>query len=1037
MSARISEHDLENLTHRIGSEFFDTVERSRPTVLQSEWWNEWLMGQWMRDEWLKVQTFRLIDALPALHSYREIARHLREYLAPSESDGVSPAAAHATSIRAGDAPNAANGTVLRNLISGAVNFSRPNGIWAACAARFARTAAIQMAHRFIAGQNPREAEHTIRTMRNQQLAFTIDVLGEAAVSESEAEQYHQTYLNLINELSRHAADWGREPLTDLGDGVAIPKVNVSVKLTSIYSKIDAIAASAVKSAVKERLRPLLRAGMAHGAHIHVDMEHYAVKDITLDICREVLCEREFRDYPHFGIVLQAYLKDGDRDVADTVQWVRERGTPIWVRLVKGAYWDTETVVAHQRHWPCPVWRQKWQSDACYERMTRVLLENHEHICGAFASHNIRSLSHALALRQTLDVPRHRFELQMLYGMGDPLKRACVRMGERCRVYTPYGEVLPGMAYFIRRLLENTSNESFLRHTAAPNAARAQLLKDPALIGQDTLPPVEPFIVRFELGEPIMDPFENVADTDFTIARNRESMQAAIQRVRAALGRDIPLVIDGRRVHSDATFESHNPARPSEVIGRVSAATTQHVDQAVQSAAAAFKSWRLVSPQERADYLFTVARLMQERRFDLAALQCLECAKPWREADADVSEAIDFCNYYAREMLRLTDNIRRRDIPGETNEYWYAPRGVAAVIQPWNFPLAIPTGMTAAAIVTGNTVVLKPSQQSAVIAAGLVDLFEEAGLPSGVLNFLPGRGAEIGDTLVRHPQTAMIAFTGSREVGCRVNQTAAAVTTSAPGLKKVIAEMGGKNAIIIDADADLDEAIKGVVQSAFGYAGQKCSAASRCIVLAGCYERFVERLVEAVRSISVGPGDEPGTFIPPVIDASAAENIRQYIEIGRGEAHCALSVDVSQRIDESGGGNYVGPTIFTDVPPDARIAQEEIFGPVLAVIRAADMDEAIEIFNGADFALTGGIYSRSPENIDRARSECECGNLYINRKITGALVDLQPFGGFRMSGTGSKAGGPDYLTQFCEPRTVTENTLRRGFAPSEDVVEAVS
>ncbi|RMF80419.1 MAG: L-glutamate gamma-semialdehyde dehydrogenase, partial [Planctomycetota bacterium] len=433
MQTRIRERELAKLTHRIGDAFFDTVESCQPHVLQAEWWHDWLMNQWMRDEELKVQTFRLIDALPALRSDEEIARHLREYLSFTR-DGQRDA--HAASADSPGGVQAANGEPpLRNLIAAAVGFRNPRGLWARCAARAARSAAIRMARTFIAGRDPDEAEQTIRAMRNRQLAFTIDVLGEAAVSESEAEAYQRTYLHLINELCRHAESWPHEPLTDLGDGVPIPKVNVSVKLTSIYSKLDPIAADAVCAAVKDRLRPLLRAGMRHGAHIHIDMEHYAVKDLTLRICREVFCESEFRDYPHFGIVLQAYLKDGDRDVADTVEWVRRRGTPIWVRLVKGAYWDTETVLARQRHWPCPVWEQKWQSDACYERMTRVLLENHEHICGAFASHNIRSLSHALALRQLLDVPRHRFELQMLYGMGDPLKRACVRMGERCRVYT--------------------------------------------------------------------------------------------------------------------------------------------------------------------------------------------------------------------------------------------------------------------------------------------------------------------------------------------------------------------------------------------------------------------------------------------------------------------------------------------------------------------------------------------------------------------------------------------------------------------------
>jgi RHH-type proline utilization regulon transcriptional repressor/proline dehydrogenase/delta 1-pyrroline-5-carboxylate dehydrogenase len=386
------------------------------------------------------------------------------------------------------------------------------------------------------------------------------------------------------------------------------------------------------------------------------------------------------------------------------------------------------------------------------------------------------------------------------------------------------------------------------------------------------------------------------------------------------------------------------------------------------------------------------------------------------------------------MIHLEENVRRRDVPGEANEYYYTPRGVVAVISSWNFPLLLPTSMTAAALVTGNTVVLKPANLAGVVAAKLVEMLAEAELPAGVVNYVPGPGATAGKLLVTHPQVAMVAFTGSREVGRRVYQLAAETPTEEPGLRKVIAEMGGKNAIIIDSDADLDEAIKGVIASAFAYAGQKCSAASRVIVLAQAYERFVERLVEAMRTASVGPAEEPGTFVPPVIDQSAFESVRKYIEIGKSEACCALEVDVRRQIAESGGGYYIGPVIFTDVPPDARIAREEIFGPVLAVIKAADFDQAIRIFNGTDFALTGGVYSRSPANIERARQTCECGNLFINRQITGARVDLQPFGGFKLSGLDSKAGGPDYLIQFCEPRTITENTLRRGFAPSTEVTE---
>jgi RHH-type proline utilization regulon transcriptional repressor/proline dehydrogenase/delta 1-pyrroline-5-carboxylate dehydrogenase len=1038
VTTRVLQQEVEELTVRLGNEMFDRMEANRPWITQFEWWQEWGLRQFMENERLKVQAFRFIDVLPTVgNDQREIARHMNEYFARpdrgSNGHGHKDAGREQRlalkELEGGDAREK-----LEKLASKVMDFNDLGSLRARMLCWFAWKSALMMAGRFIAGANPEEAERAIRRMRDRQLAFTIDVLGEAALSRKEVDVYHQTYLDLLTELPKHAATWPHVPLVDEADGESIPRVNVSVKLTSIHPGLDAIAPELSKQVAKERLRPLMRKAMEGGAHLHIDMEHYAIKDLTLEICRELFMEKEFRDYPHFGIVLQAYLKDGDRDACDIVEWAKRRGTPVWVRLVKGAYWDSETVWADQAGWPWPVWEQKWQSDACFERMTHVLLENWKHTPCAFGSHNIRSLAHAMALRQLWEIPGTACELQMLYGMGDPIKRAGVEMGQRCRIYTPYGQLLPGMAYFIRRLLENTANESFLRHTA--DMPRDELLKNPEAVGAATPPFEKPVVFKYEFEEPIMDPFENVANTDFTRREHRQKMQAGLANARAEMGQEYPLIIGGERVTTRQWKESLNPSRPSEVVGRVAQADADAVERAVQAAAQAFKVWRRVLPHDRAECLFKVAELMQERRFDLAGVEAFECGKPWREADADVSEAIDYCNYYGKEMIRMADNVRRRDIGGETNEYIYTPRGVVAVISPWNFPLALLTGMTAAALVTGNTVVIKPATAAAVTAFKLMELLEQAGVPAGVVNYVPAPGSAVGDLLVKHPQVAMVAFTGSRDVGCRINKLAAEHPTTRPGLKRVLAEMGAKNAIIVDSDADLDETIKGVVQSAFGYAGQKCTAASRCIVLEPIYERFVERLIESVRGTRVGPADDPATFVPPVIDQQALESIRAMIEVGKQEATCALEVDVSQMIADTDGGYFVGPTIFTDVAPDAGIAREEIFGPVLTILKARDIDHAIEIFNRTDYALTGGIYSRSPANIEQARNECECGSLYINRRITGSRVDLQPFGGFKMSGTGIKAGGPDYLVQFCEPRTVTENTIRRGFAPSEEVVESL-
>ncbi|HTU92732.1 MAG TPA: L-glutamate gamma-semialdehyde dehydrogenase [Gemmataceae bacterium] len=533
---------------------------------------------------------------------------------------------------------------------------------------------------------------------------------------------------------------------------------------------------------------------------------------------------------------------------------------------------------------------------------------------------------------------------------------------------------------------------------------------------------------YEMDAP--SPFRVEPLTDFSRAEARRAMDAALAQVAAQLGTTYFPIINDQAVSTAATFDSLNPSHCKQIVGRCGRSSVEQANAAVAAAKAAFPAWRNTEAAQRADYLFQAAQVMRRRRFELAAWQVYECGKPRREADADVAESIDYCEFYGREMLRLAQP-RRRDVPGEENSYFYEPRGVTVVIAPWNFPMAILCGMSAAALVTGNTVVMKPAEQSAVIGAKLMEVFQEAELPPGVVAYLPGIGEEIGPVLVDHPDVAMIAFTGSRGVGLHINRQAAEVRPEQQLIKRVLAELGGKNAIIIDDDADMDEAVHGVAASAFGYAGQKCSACSRVIVLESLHDAFVARLIEATRSLKLAPAEDPGCTVGPVIDADAHQRIRDTIEKGKNEGRLVYAGDAGALKDE---GYYIAPHIFAGVAAEASIAQEEIFGPVLAVLRARDLDRALEIANGTPYALTGGLFSRSPENIARVKREFRVGNLYINRKITGALVDRQPFGGFKMSGIGSKAGGPDYLLQFVLPRTITENTLRRGFAPDVGAAE---
>jgi RHH-type proline utilization regulon transcriptional repressor/proline dehydrogenase/delta 1-pyrroline-5-carboxylate dehydrogenase len=668
----------------------------------------------------------------------------------------------------------------------------------------------------------------------------------------------------------------------------------------------------------------------------------------------------------------------------------------------------------------PVFTRKWETDINFERLATILLENYQLVRPAIGTHNIRSIAYTLAASRCLGVPERALEFQMLYGMGDAIKAVLVQLGQRLRVYAPFGELIPGMGYLVRRLLENTSNDSFLRQSFIEHTAVDDLLCTPKEERQNGAGSSQE-----DDRTPANGAFRNEPELDFAQEDNRRRFQEALTQVRQQLGRAYPLVINGQEITTNAEIVSRNPSHPTEIVGRVAQAGVAEAEHSITTALQALPGWRVTSAAERADCLFRAAAAMRQRRTELAAWEVIEAGKPWREADADVCEAIDYLVYYSREMLRLAPARQLDDLPGEVNTYVYQPRGVAAVIAPWNFPLAILTGMTAAALVAGNTVIMKPAEQTPVIAAKLMEIFQSVGLPVGVLAYLPGLGEEVGEYLVTHPRTNLIAFTGSLAVGLRINALAAQTTAGQHGIKKVIAELGGKNAIIVDDDADLDEAVLGTAVSAFSYAGQKCSACSRMIVLAQVYDLFLRRLIEATRSLRIGPAEDPGTFVPPLIDEEARQKVQHYIDIARREGRVVLELAGPTE------GYFVGPVIVADVSPQAVIAQEEVFGPVLAVLKARDFDEALEIALSTPYALTSGLYSRSPAHIERARQELRIGNLYINRKITGALVGRQPFGGLGLSGIGSKAGGPDYLLQFMEPRTITENTLRRGFAPKRN------
>ena len=988
---------IETAVRAKGEQLFALMDQQPPPALFSKKGAYARLMDWsMKDPVFKTQLFRFVDVLPSLKSSAEIVRHLQEYLGDKAVE-LNPA------LKAGLAASSFAPALVATPVKAQI---------------------VDMAGQFVAGETGEDLLKQIKKNLKLGIATTIDLLGETVVSDAEADVFLQRNLEILDSVSKFYAKEPAPCFSDLGPDGPLPRLNLSVKISALTPDVHPADPENSIAALKHRLRPILRRATEVGALINFDMESYKLKDLTLALFKSIFEEPEFAQKPAIGIAVQAYLRDCEQDLRDLVAWARKNNRPLSVRLVKGAYWDYETVIAQQREWPVPVWQKKPESDANYEKLTVFLLENADLITANFASHNVRSCAHAIVQAERLGVHPKHYEFQALYGMADELKAALLQMGHRVREYSAIGELLPGMAYLVRRLLENTSNEGFLRIKNMGEASKEQLLGNPA----DAIAAAP---------EPLARPprpagaFINAANTDYTVAANREKQRAALQDFAATkLGQKWPCIINGKKITDRPFLPSVNPARPAQIVGYWAKGSVQDAEDAVAASVAFFPKWRATPVDERARMLERAADLMESRRMEINSLLILEGAKPWVEADGDTSEAIDFLRFYAVEMRRMARPVVTQPVPGERCVQTWTPRGVGVAVAPWNFPLAILTGLTVAPLVAGNCVIIKPARQTSIIGACLMDIMMAAGVPAGALHYLPCSGADAGAHLVAHPKVDFIAFTGSREVGLGIWAEAGQTRPGQLNLKKVVCEMGGKNAMIIDNDADLDEAIPAALYSAFGFAGQKCSALSRLIVLADVHDHFVERFLSACPALPVGDPALPGTIVNPVIDDAAQKSILGYIEAGKKESKLAWQATLTPEQIAS-GGYYVPPTVFTGCKPDHQIVREEIFGPVLAILKAKDLDEAFAMANDNDYALTGGFFSRSPRALERAQQEFLVGNLYLNRGCTGAIVQRHPFGGFKMSGGGTKAGGREYLENFLFPRLIAENTLRRGFTPPDE------
>ncbi len=984
----------------VASEIAKLGSRTKTRAFRITPGTEWLMRRAMGNAELRTQLFRFVDALPAMADDDDLYRHVEEYFGAE----VVPHLFSSVIARSGRVPGG------HKLV-----------------AAVARREVARMATQFIVATDAPSTASQLGELWRRGSAATVDLLGEHTHSHAEADRYAARLADLIAVLIGASRSWPHNDLLEADDLGPLARVAVAIKPTALAPDFSSLTADAGIESAARRLMPILEGAAADGAQVWFDLERYEVKHLTHRLARELLGRPELAGL-QAGIVVQAYLRDSYEDLAALCDWGSDREVPLAIRLVKGAYWDTETVVAQAASWPVPVYENKAETDANYERCVRLLHSYHGRIRAGFGSHNLRSLAYAIAAGRAAGIPDHAYEVQLLWGMAEPVHEAFRRLGFRLRVYAPMGELVPGMAYLVRRLLENTSNESFVRLRFAEHKDLKSLVVPPkADLSAVPATVLAPAVVARSATDPRDPaPYEPEPLVRWFSPEAPALMASALEVVRRHLGDEVPGLIGGSEIRTNRTIASVDPAEPAQVVAVSACCGMPEGDRAVEAAASAFERWSRTGAAERAGVLFRAADWLRRRRLEVAALEVFEAGKCWDDADGDVAEAIDYLEYYGRQGLRLARGGDVQSPPGEVNRLTYHGRGVAVVISPWNFPLAIPTGMTSAALVTGNAVVLKPAEQTPAVAALLVQSLREGGLPDGVLSFLPGLGEELGAHLVSHPGVSLVAFTGSKQVGLAIVEAAAHTSAGQREVRRVIAEMGGKNAIVIDSDADLDEAVPAAVRSVFGFGGQRCSAASRIVTVGGVHDLFVERFVESARALAIGPPARMGTELGPVIDDDSVKRIR-----GWQDRAAQFGNVVLQREDLPASGYFVGPTIVDDAVPGSPLVTEEIFGPVAAVLRARDFDHAVELANQTDFALTAGIISRSPSRIERASSELRGGNIYVNRAITGAVVGRQPFGGHGMSGIGSKAGGPDYLLQFVNPRVVTENTLRQGFAPAAE------
>ena len=985
----------------IAAALAESLRPRAPAMLERRWWEDHLLAWADSDPAAASQMLRFVDALPALRTHDHIIEHLAAYHreAAARFENAEPIA-----------PG-----VSRCLSEG-------SGLLGRVVAFNARSNVTRMARRLLGGETIDEVGETVSRLRRQGLAAGIDWLTRDTLTSSEVDAYAARQVALIDGLAPIVDAWPDDVLLDRTDCDFAARLHLTIRLSQLATRFHPVATDDTVPKILERLEPIADAARRTQTHLQFAAEPAAVDALRHHVIDWGVENGVLSDVP-FGITVSAARRSAADTIAEYADWADDVGRPIGITLTEGEARESDAAEAWLAGRDAPVFTRDAATREHFRRCTDRLLERRDALRPALATHALDLVGHALAAAESQGTPDGAIEFHAALGVGEDLARVIEERGVRARVVAPCGESVTGMARLAKSLLENPAALARLRRhlrriegqsSTAPNGTDMPATLDAVPDLQTPEPPPAFTAPPAFAGEPLSD-----WSDDATAAAMAESLDY----VTSLLGEEYPLIIDGKAVDGRGSIVSRNPSQKKQVVGKVASASPDQAREAVESAARAQQTWARRPMQERAEFLEVIAAEIASRRFEMASWLVVEAGRDWVQADVEVSEAIDFCRLYAREARRL-DEPDRVTLVGEENETAYRPRGVAVVIASWRSPLAALAGMTAAALVTGNAVVVKPAEQTPVIAARLLALFRDAGLPPGVASFVAGETTEIGPPLVTAPQTRVVAFAGDRETGLMLSEAAAARESQAEGLKQVMVQLGGQNVIVVDEDADLDEAVAGTLDSAFLCAGQLDASCSRVVVMRKVREAFRERLAEAAGELVIGDAADPATQIGPVISEDAYDRLAKAIADAGDDVEYLLAGKPSKA-----AGYFVPPHIAVGIPEGHFLLHEETVGPLVTIQSGRTFDDVLSLATAGPAPLVAGLFSRNPDRIDQARRELRAGNVVINRPTVGMTVARQPFGGFGPAGLGAKSGGSDYLRQFVVPVTISERTARRGFARS--------